>query len=82
MNKVTMEGVTLAGAALQASGGACSADFRDIRMDGVLGTGLILDGNISANVLGMTCKDCNVGITARDCELDLAEVGHVPFRFN
>ncbi|CAE7344115.1 unnamed protein product [Symbiodinium natans] len=21
----------------------------------------------------MTCKDCNVGITARDCELDLAE---------
>ncbi|CAE7208487.1 unnamed protein product [Symbiodinium natans] len=75
MDKVTIKRATLGGAALQSVGvGGGTAVLRDVEMVDMLGTALVLNGNIATNVSRMSCKNCNMAITARNTTLEMTEV--------
>ena len=75
MHKVTVTRAMLAGVSLQSfAGDGSTLELHDVRMEDVLGTAVVMDGNISATVTNTMFKHCNAGITARDAALQLTEV--------
>ncbi|CAE7355048.1 unnamed protein product [Symbiodinium natans] len=75
MHKVTVTRAMLAGVSLQSfAGDGSTVELHDVRMEDVLGTAVVMDGNISATVTNTTFEHCNAGITTRDAALQLTEV--------
>ncbi|CAE6919867.1 unnamed protein product [Symbiodinium sp. CCMP2456] len=67
MHGVTMEEVTLTGLSLQSrdENRRGLVQLRDVSMSNMLGVGMVMD-QVIADISGMTCRECNVGVVAMD----------------
>jgi len=75
MHGVTMEEVTLTGLSLQSrdENGRGIVQLRDVSMSNVLGGGVVMD-QVIADISGMTCRECNVGVVAWGSTLNMSGV--------
>ncbi|CAE7891020.1 unnamed protein product, partial [Symbiodinium necroappetens] len=75
MHGVTMEEVTLTGLSLQSrdENRRGLVQLRDVSMSNMLGVGMVMD-QVIADISGMTCRECNVGVVARGSTLNMSAV--------